>query len=137
MARFAWALWTMANGLYRFRLRSKNDAFKKMFENLSSDADMQDASIDNTSCKVHQHAAGAADALDGAILSGSAVMDDKAYGTAEIRQFIETSGGSYRIPSKIMLSNLQRFCRAATRYDKLSRIFLSFAFLASAMILLK
>lgn len=43
----------------RFRLWSKNDAFKNLFENLSSDADMQDSSIDSTSCKAHQHAAGA------------------------------------------------------------------------------
>ena len=43
----------------RFRLWSKNDAFKSLFEHLSSDADMQDSSIDSTSCKVHQHAAGA------------------------------------------------------------------------------
>ena len=43
----------------RFRLWSKNDVFKKIFESLSTDADMQDVSIDSTCCKVHQHAAGA------------------------------------------------------------------------------
>jgi len=43
----------------RFRLWSKNDVFLKMFEFLSSDADMQESSLDSTSCKVHQHAAGA------------------------------------------------------------------------------
>jgi transposase len=43
----------------RFRLWSENDIFKDLFEHLSSDADMQDLSIDSTSCKVHQHAAGA------------------------------------------------------------------------------
>ena len=43
----------------RFRLWSKNDVFEKMFESLTADADMQDSSIDSTSCKVHQHAAGA------------------------------------------------------------------------------
>lgn len=43
----------------RFRLWSKEDAFQKLFESLSSDADLQEASIDSTSCKVHQHAAGA------------------------------------------------------------------------------
>ena len=43
----------------RFRLWSKNDAFKVLFEHLSDDADMQDSSIDSTSCKAHQHAAGA------------------------------------------------------------------------------
>lgn len=43
----------------RFRLWSKNDIFKKLFEQLTTDADMQDLSIDSTSCKAHQHAAGA------------------------------------------------------------------------------
>jgi len=43
----------------RFRLWSQNDTFKDLFEYLSGDADMQDLSIDSTSCKVHQHAAGA------------------------------------------------------------------------------
>ena len=43
----------------RFRLWSENDIFKKLFKHLSSNADMQDLSIDSTSCKVHQHAAGA------------------------------------------------------------------------------
>ena len=43
----------------RFRLWSKSDVFKKLFEALATDADLQDVSIDSTSCKVHQHAAGA------------------------------------------------------------------------------
>ena len=43
----------------RFNLWSKNEAFKSLFKHLPSEADMQDASIDSTSCKVHQHAAGA------------------------------------------------------------------------------
>ena len=43
----------------RFRLWSQDDTFKDLFERLSSDADMQDLSIDSTSCKAHQHAAGA------------------------------------------------------------------------------
>ena len=43
----------------RFRLWSKNDVFQIVFSALSADADMQDVSIDSTSCKVHQHAAGA------------------------------------------------------------------------------
>jgi transposase len=43
----------------RFRLWSQNDIFKELFEHLSGDADMQDLSIDSTSCKAHQHAAGA------------------------------------------------------------------------------
>jgi len=43
----------------RFRLWSKNDVLKELFESLTSDADMQDVSIDSTCCKAHQHAAGA------------------------------------------------------------------------------
>jgi len=43
----------------RFREWSGNDVFKKLFDALKADADMQDLSIDSTSCKVHQHAAGA------------------------------------------------------------------------------
>jgi transposase len=43
----------------RFRLWSKNDIFQSVFNALVVDADMQDVSIDSTSCKAHQHAAGA------------------------------------------------------------------------------
>lgn len=43
----------------RFRLWSKDDLFQKIFESLTSDVDLQDVSLDSTSCKVHQHAAGA------------------------------------------------------------------------------
>lgn len=43
----------------RFRLWSSNDIFEQVFESLTSDADLQDVSLDSTSCKVHQHAAGA------------------------------------------------------------------------------
>lgn len=43
----------------RFRLWSKSGVFQELFESLTRDADMQDASIDSTSCKAHQHAAGA------------------------------------------------------------------------------
>jgi len=43
----------------RFALWSKNDVFRRLFELLTEDADMQNVSIDSTSCKVHQHAAGA------------------------------------------------------------------------------
>jgi len=85
-------------------------------------------------------------------------MGDKAYGTIKIREFIEANGGNYCIPPKAntaepwdcdfyqykerhlvecFFNKLKQFRRIATRYDKLSRNFLSFAFLASVMILLK
>jgi transposase len=44
---------------FRFRKWSNIDVFKKLFKSLCSDADMQDISIDSTSCKAHQHSAGA------------------------------------------------------------------------------
>ena len=44
---------------HRFNLWSKNDVFCCIFETLANDADLQDIAIDSTSCKVHQHAAGA------------------------------------------------------------------------------
>lgn len=43
----------------RFRIWSKNDVFQTLFKSLAGDADLQDVSIDSTSCKAHQHAAGA------------------------------------------------------------------------------
>lgn len=43
----------------RFRLWSEDDVFTTIFEALTQDADLQDVSIDSTSCKAHQHAAGA------------------------------------------------------------------------------
>jgi len=42
-----------------FLCQFSNDVFRKLFDALKQDADMQDLSIDSTSCKVHQHAAGA------------------------------------------------------------------------------
>ena len=96
--------------------------------------------------------------LGGITLTGSIVMGDKAYGSATIREFIESNGGSYCIPPKdnakepwehdshqykerhlveCFFNKLKQFRRIATRYDKLSRSFLNFALLASVMILLK
>lgn len=43
----------------RFRAWAEAGVFDKIFELLNIDADMQDLSIDSTSIKVHQHAAGA------------------------------------------------------------------------------
>jgi transposase len=85
-------------------------------------------------------------------------MGDKAYGSASIREFIESNGGSHCIPPKdnakepwgcdfyqykerhlveCFFNKLKQFRRIATRYEKLSRNFLSFALLASSIILLK
>jgi len=43
----------------KFKRWSELGVFETIFEFLSIDADMQDLSIDSTSVKVHQHAAGA------------------------------------------------------------------------------
>jgi transposase len=100
----------------------------------------------------------AVDVLSGVELSGSVVMGDKAYGTKEIRKHIESCGATYDIPPKsnaadpwecdyyhykerhvveCFFNKLKQFRRIATRYDKLSRSFMTFALLASVMILLK
>ena len=99
----------------------------------------------------------AIDTLEGVELEGAIVMGDKAYGTVEIRAYIESKGASYCIPPKsntinpwecdfyqykerhvveCFFNRLKQYRRIATRYEKLSRNFLSFALLASAMILL-
>ena len=100
----------------------------------------------------------AIDVLSGVELSGSVVLADKAYGTVKVREYIESEGATYCIPPKVntadpwecdfnhykerhvvecFFNKLKHFRRVATRYDKLSHNFLSFAFLASSMILLK
>jgi transposase len=99
----------------------------------------------------------AIDTFEGVDLAGVIVMGDKAYGTVEIRAYIESKGASYCIPPKsnavnpwecdyhqykerhlveCFFNKLKQYRRIATRYEKLSRNFLSFALLASAMILL-
>ena len=100
----------------------------------------------------------AIDLLSGLDINGSIVMGDKAYGSKEIRDFIIKNGGTYVIPPKsnavepwecdwwqykerhlveCFFNKLKHFRRVATRYDKLLTRFMSFAFLASSMILLK
>lgn len=85
-------------------------------------------------------------------------MGDKAYGTVEIRAYIEAQGATYCIPPKsnakepwdcdyhqykerhvveCFFNKLKQFRRVATRYEKLARNFLSFALLASVIVLLK
>ena len=85
-------------------------------------------------------------------------MGDKAYGTIEIRNYIENQGAICCIPPKAntvepwecdfyqykerhlvecFFNKLKQFRRVATRYDKLSKNYLSFVLLASVMILLK
>jgi transposase len=43
----------------RFKAWKDNGVLEAIFAELSKECDMQDVSFDSTSCKVHQHAAGA------------------------------------------------------------------------------
>lgn len=91
-------------------------------------------------------------------LEGSAVLGDKAFGSKEIRAYIESRGGTYCIPPQsnvkepwdvdyshykerhlveCFFQKLKNFRHVATRYDKLLSRFASFVYLACIMILLK
>ena len=88
-------------------------------------------------------------------LEGSIILADKAYGTSDIRKFIESSGGDYCIPPKSNTVNpwdcdwwlykerhlvecffqkLKMFRRIATRYEKLAKRFLAIVQLGCIMI---
>ena len=88
----------------------------------------------------------------------SNIIADKAYGTTEIRQYIETKQGTYTIPPRENIKHkwacdyhvycerhlienffnqLKNYRRIATRYDKLAHIFLANIYIASVCILLK
>ena len=91
-------------------------------------------------------------------VSDSTVLADKAYGTKEILDFLQTNDADYAIPSKsntripwrcdwrlykerhlveCFFLKLKNFRRVATRYDKLASPFLAFVYLAASFILLK
>lgn len=96
--------------------------------------------------------------LSGIDISNSNVLADKAYGTAEILDYIQCADGEYTIPPKsntripwiydwhiykerhvieCFFQKLKWFRRIATRYDKLDSVFLASIYLASISILLK
>jgi len=91
-------------------------------------------------------------------IQGSNILADKAYGTREIREYIEGEGGRYTIPPKsntkekwecdyhtykerhlveCFFNKLKRFRRLGTRYDKLAASFINFIYLGCIIILLK
>ena len=91
-------------------------------------------------------------------IENSTILADKAYGTNEILDFIQTQDADYAIPPKSNTKNpwkcdwwlykerhlvecffqkLKNFRRVATRYDKLATSFLAFVYIASIFILLK
>jgi len=96
--------------------------------------------------------------LEGFELTGSAVLGDKAFGTASILAYIRDNGGTVVIPPKsnaadpwecdyfhykerhvveCFFNKLKHFRRIATRYDKLTTMFQAFVYLACIMIWLK
>lgn len=100
----------------------------------------------------------ATDLLEKIELDGVNVIADKAYGTNDLRTYIENNGGSYTIPPKSNIlqkwdcdyylyrerhlienffNQLKNYRRIATRYDKLAHTFLECVYLASIVILLK
>jgi transposase len=91
-------------------------------------------------------------------LEGSTVLGDKAFGAKDIRDYIESQGGTHCIPPQsnvkepwevdyfhykerhlveCFFQKLKNFRHVATRYDKLLSRFASFVYLACVMILLK
>ncbi len=91
-------------------------------------------------------------------IAGSNILGDKAYGSKEIRTYINESGAYYTIPPQsnvtepwpvdwwlykerhlveCFFQKIKWFRRVATRYDKLDSSFLAFVYLASISILLK
>lgn len=100
----------------------------------------------------------AVDLLSRLDLTDSNVLADKAYGTNQILNYIQSVDGEYTIPPKsntvrpwlcdwhiykdchvieCFLQKLKWFRRIATRYNKRDDVFLAGVFLASALILLK
>jgi len=96
--------------------------------------------------------------LESIDISQSNIIADKAYGTAEIRQYIEAEAGTYTIPPRENIKHkwacdyhvycerhlienffnqLKNYRRIATRYDKLVHVFLATVYMASICILLK
>ena len=100
----------------------------------------------------------AVDVLTHIDISNRTILADKAYGTAQILDYIQQQDGDYVIPPKSNTKNpwkcdwflykerhlvenfflkLKQFRRIATRYDKLASSFLAFIYIASIAILLK
>nr|WP_202117495.1 IS5 family transposase [Clostridium chromiireducens] len=100
----------------------------------------------------------AVDVLSNIDITGSNVLGDKAYGTKEIREYIDSKDAFYTIPPKSNAKNpwpcdwwtykerhlvecffnkIKHFRRISTRYDKLASSFLAFVYVASIFVLSK
>lgn len=110
-----------------------------------------------TGGQVHDSAA-AIPTLTGVSISGSNVLGDKAYGSADIRNYIIANGATYTIPPRencaepwhcdyylykerhlveCFFNKIKAFRRVATRYDKLASSFTAFVHLACIWLLAK
>jgi transposase len=100
----------------------------------------------------------AVDVLSNIDITGSNILGDKAYGTKEIKEYIDSQEAAYTIPPKSNAQNplhcdwwvykerhlvecffnkIKHFRRVSTRYDKLASSFLAFVYIASIFILSK
>jgi transposase len=100
----------------------------------------------------------AVDVLSNIDITGSNILGDKAYGTKEIKEYIDSQEAAYTIPPKSNAQNpwhcdwwvykerhlvecffnkIKHFRRVSTRYDKLASSFLAFVYVASIFILCK
>ena len=91
-------------------------------------------------------------------ICNSNILADRAYGTRDIRNYIDSQKASYDIPPKTnakelwdcdyylykerhliecFFNKIKAFRRVATRYDKLASSFLAFVYIASIWILAK
>ena len=91
-------------------------------------------------------------------ICNSNILADRAYGTKDIRNYIDSQKASYAIPPKInakelwdcdyylykerhliecFFNKIKAFRRVATRYDKLASSFLAFVYIASIWVLAK
>ena len=96
--------------------------------------------------------------LSGLNICNSNILADRAYGTKDIRNYINSQRASYTIPPKTnakepwdcdychykerhlvecFFNKIKAFRRVATRYDKLASSFLAFIYIASISILAK
>ena len=110
-----------------------------------------------TGGQVHD-AKAAVELLSGVEIAGSNILGGKAYGAAEIRDYITRQNTTYTIPPKentvepwfcdfvlykerylveCFINKLKVFRRIATRYDKLAVSFLAFIYLGAICIFVK
>lgn len=127
------------------KIHALTDALGNLLEFLLTSGNVHDSTV-------------AVELLSRLDLTDSNVLADKAYGTNQILNYIQSADSEYTIPTKsntvrswhcdwhiykdrhvieCFFQKLKWFRRIATRYDKRNDVFLSGVFLASTIILLK